>query len=1435
MDSPNADTTTLFDNGVWSITGLGNVNTASGNIAYGNNTLTDGLRPGAFDLTTEILGAQLAETFRTNPDLAHSVVWNPDVLAVATNILATGVYQCFPTDPLVLDLNGDGVKLTAFGESPVLFDIDHDASGSQEITGWVSPEDGIVVMDLNGSGTIDGIHETLSEYFNGTPGTLGEAGSTPHANGFAALKTLDSNADNQFTAADAAWNAVKVWQDADHDGITDAGELKTLNELGITAIGLSPTLQSGLINGGNEILASGSFTQYGQTQEAQAARFIANPVGNTFSSSVSGTTAQAEDGQSTYVSRLTTGEVIDLAQKGVRNAYGHSGDDTLLGDAGANWLVGGQGSDAFDAGAGDDMLILDAADQQQNTHAGEGFDMVQVVGAQGVTLNLAQAEIEIAIGSTGDDVFIGGGRSSVFIRANDGDDIVIGGAANDALSGQNGADLIDGGAGNDIVRGGRGQDQLLGGAGDDLLQGGQEDDQLQGGTGNDVLSGGQGDDHLDGGAGTDLAQYSGSFADYRITRLTDTLYRVVDTQAGRDGADLLSEIEKLGFADVSAVDLTLDNPFPVKDVIALANRTGVKLIKVADLLKNDRDWQGDTLKLTRISDIVGGSLVGTYNSTTKEWTPTLTANGELQFTPTAGFTGVMSFKYKIADVDNTPGATAIQIGSTTQAEMRGQVFLTTPDMPTDGLFTDQWYLNDINVLPVWNGNGGQGYTGRGIRIGQFEPGMPFSTGPEVFDYRHPDLQGNVDMAWLADPDGEVPQSFSQHATLVAGVMVGARDGEGAVGVAYDAKLSGHYIQGSGLDVAALTQELTQALAQFKNYDIVNNSWGSAGNFDVSLVPVGLLEAGIQTALFEGRNGLGTAIVMGGGNDRASGGNTNTNALTANRGVIVTGAINARGDISTLTIAQSPFSNPGASILVSAPGSNVDSTSSILTNDDGTVFGNESATVQGTSFATPIVSGVIALMLEANPNLGWRDIQQILAVTARKVNDSTTDTVWNNASNWNGGGMHTSHDYGFGEVDARAAIRLAETWAGVRNSANERHLSNGEGSLNEAANLSVALGDGAVITRTLAIAAGLRVEHATVSLDLVHGNWGDLKVELISPTGTTSQLVANPGTSTANPGGDAGYGQLLFAFDTTHDFGENAQGNWQLRITDRAGRGTGVLNGWRVDVYGSDFNETFSSRDTIVGDDPVISAVSDNIYFYTDEFAAAPGTNRATLNDTNAGVDAVNAAAVSANSTINLTNGATSTIAGRTLTINGNIEHAYGGDGKDTLTGNALSNKLSGGRGDDVISGGAGLDLIDGGAGNDTLTGGADADYFVISRGDGTVDTINDFAPGAAAEKILIVGFDDITDFSQLQVTQEGVNTRLGLGNGQSVLLKNVAATQISEQHFGFFSDMAALDAFHQVPLRPLDLCGNVWTRHGHSSRQPGRFGLLRLGRRRHRR
>jgi len=245
------------------------------------------------------------------------------VTGSALNGYSSSLSLISSVDPLVFDLNGDGVKLTSFGDKPVLFDIDHD--GKLELTGWTSAADGIVVMDLNGNGDIDGIHETMSEYFNGTAGNDGDTGTKPFANGFAALKSLDSNGDNKFTLADTAWANVKVWIDSDHDGETDAGELKTLAELGITSINLTSTTQSGLVNGGNEILASGTFVQNGVTKEAQAARFIANPVGNSSTTTSTGTIVSAEDGQSTYVSSVTTGETIDVVQKGVAYTYGNRG------------------------------------------------------------------------------------------------------------------------------------------------------------------------------------------------------------------------------------------------------------------------------------------------------------------------------------------------------------------------------------------------------------------------------------------------------------------------------------------------------------------------------------------------------------------------------------------------------------------------------------------------------------------------------------------------------------------------------------------------------------------------------------------------------------------------------------------------------------------------------------------------------------------------------------------------------------------------------------------------------------------------------------------------------------------------------------------------------------------------------------------------------
>jgi len=185
-------------------------------------------------------------------------------------------YEAAGKSTYKISSNGDGVKLTNYIDAPVLFDIDHDSGATKEQTGWVSAQDGIVVYDRNSNDKIDDISETLSEYFNGAVGTNGSGGTKPYANGLAALKSLDSNSDNQFTSADTAWENVKVWVDVNHDGITDAGELKTLSSLNITSINLNQTAQSGLVRDGNEILASSTFIQNGQTKEALAANFIAN-------------------------------------------------------------------------------------------------------------------------------------------------------------------------------------------------------------------------------------------------------------------------------------------------------------------------------------------------------------------------------------------------------------------------------------------------------------------------------------------------------------------------------------------------------------------------------------------------------------------------------------------------------------------------------------------------------------------------------------------------------------------------------------------------------------------------------------------------------------------------------------------------------------------------------------------------------------------------------------------------------------------------------------------------------------------------------------------------------------------------------------------------------------------------------------------------------
>jgi subtilisin-like proprotein convertase family protein len=568
---------------------------------------------------------------------------------------------------------------------------------------------------------------------------------------------------------------------------------------------------------------------------------------------------------------------------------------------------------------------------------------------------------------------------------------------------------------------------------------------------------------------------------------------------------------------------------------------------------------------------------------------------------------------------------------------------------------------------------------------------------------------------------------------VAGVIGAARDGEGAVGVAYGATISseaiGTPVDGAGASVAVDDNNLMD----WSNYDVVNNSFsvlppltahylsGSAGASETTA---------LQNAAATGRGGLGTAIVVAGGNSRATGDNTNYNILSASQYAIVVGGIDAPSDLGSLQISGAPFSDPGASILVSAPANQISSTGITYTNEFGQQFGADYQTAAGTSFATPIVSGVVALMLQANPKLGWRDIQEILAYSATEVDPTGSDWTYNGANNWNGGGLHTSDDYGFGEVDALAAVRLAETWQSTDTSSNEH--------IQSASLSSFTIGSSTAVSGDLFIPGeSFDVEHVDVTLSLQSVVLDDLIVQLVGPTGETSMLFDGPTAQSTLPNGTTPQ-TLTWTMDTVKDWGEQGNGTWQINVYYASGTnpGSGTVAGGTLS-----FDGNWSPNGNIQD----ISTPAEKTYVYTDEFnslSADPNNAaRGTLNDSGAHIT-LNAAAVTTGSTIDLRPGSTdSVINGRSLHITSNttVTAAFSGDGNDTLIADNAGDLLYGGRGNDTLTGGTGNDTLDGGEGSDTLIGGGGNDTYDFNANYGPDTIINGLSTNNGRTGTLALG------------------------------------------------------------------------------------------------
>lgn len=410
------------------------------------------------------------------------------------------------SDPIVLDLNGDGASLVSPADG-VSFDLD--ADGSAEQTGWVAPEDGLLAIDLDGSGAIEDGSEVFSENFD-------EGG---HANSLDALASLDDNGDGVIDSEDAAYDDILVWQDANSDGVSQAGELKGLAEHGIESIDLGATAVD-IDADGNHVFAEGEFT----LDDGTVGSYLAANLGTRALSEVDDRHQRQTAAAEAIAAAIGAVVIIDMMTGDAVATTATVADAPANGEAtvSADNSVMYEAADGF---SGQDSFTVEVSDG----NGGVEIKTVYLDVEDGVVTGSAVAgpDDAVLLGSEAGETLDASGDAAVVSSDGEGeaDTVIVGGDGDDVLIGGEGDDTLIGGGGNDTLHGNGGDDTLFGGAGDD---------ELFGGDGEDVLVGGSGANELTGGDDADV---------------------FVFTKAALDDG-LLDQVLDYSFADGDALDLT---------------------------------------------------------------------------------------------------------------------------------------------------------------------------------------------------------------------------------------------------------------------------------------------------------------------------------------------------------------------------------------------------------------------------------------------------------------------------------------------------------------------------------------------------------------------------------------------------------------------------------------------------------------------------------------------------------------------------------------------------------------------------------------------------------------------------------------------------------------------------------------------------------------
>jgi len=458
----------------------------------------------------------------------------------------------------------------------------------------------------------------------------------------------------------------------------------------------------------------------------------------------------------------------------------------------------------------------------------------------------------------------------------------------------------------------------------------------------------------------------------------------------------------------------------------------------------------------------------------------------------------------------------------------------------DQRFPLMWYLNrgnglDMNVQGAWQ----QGITGKGIVVTILDDGV---------ERTNPDLAANYDSQAsydVNDNDGDPSPRYdltdsNRHGTRCAGeVSATANNSVCAVGVAYNSRIGGvRMLDGDVTDAV----EARSISLNNQHIDIYSASWGPDDDGKTVDGPGLLAKQAFIKGIESGRNGKGSIFVWASGNGGKYHDNCNCDGYTNSIWTLSVSSATENGLIPW-------YSESCSSTMATTYSSGSSGERKIVTTD---LHNKCTSTHTGTSASAPMAAGVIALVLEANPSLTWRDVQHITVRNCRKANLGATD--WD----VNAMGRNFSHSFGYGIMDATGMVNLAQRWTNVQEQKTYAVKAN-------IGSVSIPPSSSRTAKMEVTDAGDVKyLEHVQAHITLSSARRGDMQLFLISPGGTKSQLLKR------RPHDMSPTGFQDWPFLTVFSWGENPLGTWTLEIQND-GRYRADLHSWSLTLYGTSTN------------------------------------------------------------------------------------------------------------------------------------------------------------------------------------------------------------------------------------------------------------------------